>query len=105
MFLIFKFYESDLKREIRSSATVDIDFIAKVGYQLLDAVAHLHEKKIMHRDIKPHNILLDKDKNIVLADFGLARTFTNPVRPYTKDVSKILNSDSYIQGPRNSAWL
>jgi cyclin-dependent kinase 12/13 len=43
--------------------------------QVLDGLAHLHEKAIIHRDIKGGNILMSKDGIIKLADFGLARTF------------------------------
>ena len=37
---------------------------------------HMHEKKILHRDLKTQNILLTKDNDIKIADFGLAKQFT-----------------------------
>ena len=44
--------------------------IARVIYQLCMALKHLHERHIIHRDIKPQNIILMKTKDIKLIDFG-----------------------------------
>ena len=43
--------------------------------QLVAAVAYLHNKKVIHCDLKPQNILLDADSNIKIADFGSAQMF------------------------------
>ena len=42
-------------------------------YQLLQAVKFCHSNRILHRDLKPQNILIDAEGNLKLADFGLAR--------------------------------
>lgn len=54
--------------------------------QLLSGLAYCHAHRVLHRDLKPQNLLIDKKGNIKLADFGLARTFGIPVRNFTHEV-------------------
>jgi cell cycle related kinase len=44
---------------------------------LMKGVAHCHQNSIMHRDLKPANLLLSSSGHLKLADFGLARVFSN----------------------------
>lgn len=54
--------------------------------QLIDGVGYLHSHRILHRDLKPQNLLLDDEGHVKLADFGLSRSFTLPTRTYTHEV-------------------
>ncbi|GAC1445761.1 MAG: serine/threonine-protein kinase [Mycobacteriales bacterium] len=47
--------------------------VAQLGAQLADALAHVHDRGFVHRDVKPANILLDPTGRAKLADFGIAR--------------------------------
>ena len=55
-------------------------------YQLLKGMDFCHARGIMHRDLKPQNLLVDQRNVLKLADFGLARAFMIPVRSYTHEV-------------------
>jgi len=56
-------------------------------YQILCGIAYCHSHRVLHRDLKPQNLLIDRSTNsLKLADFGLARAFGIPVRTFTHEV-------------------
>ena len=55
-------------------------------YQILEGIVFCHSRRILHRDLKPQNLLIDAKGAIKLADFGLGRAFGIPVRAYTHEV-------------------
>jgi len=50
------------------------DHMLKIVYHTLCALAFLHEANVIHRDIKPGNILISSNCNALICDFGLSRT-------------------------------
>ena len=68
-------------------------------YQMLKAVSFAHARRVIHRDLKPQNILVDRASNTVkVADFGLARCFTPPIRPYTHEARPISMQSRLVDG-------
>ena len=60
-------------------------------YQILRGIAYCHSHRVLNRDMKPQNLLIDRRTNALkLADFGLARAFGIPVRTFTHEVSIVL---------------
>jgi cyclin-dependent kinase len=55
-------------------------------FQMLKGINYMHSHRLLHRDLKPQNLLIDRQGNIKLADFGLARAFSVPLRTYTHEV-------------------
>jgi cyclin-dependent kinase 2 len=87
--LVFEFLDLDLKKHMDTSpqAYKDPLRVKRYLYQMLDGIAYCHSHRILHRDLKPQNLLIDRahDK-LKLADFGLARAFGIPIRQFTHEV-------------------
>ena len=76
---------------------LDPEHAARVGLQVLAALIAAHELGILHRDVKPSNVLIDDDGRVVLADFGIARADDSPTLTAT---GMIVGSPSYISPER-----
>jgi eukaryotic-like serine/threonine-protein kinase len=59
--------------ECCAGQVLDPEYVAAVGARLADALAYVHEQGVVHRDIKPGNVLLRPDGRVLLADFGIAK--------------------------------
>ena len=62
----------DLKDYIRANSPLNLGNIIKIMDQILSAMSLAHKHNVIHRDLKPQNILMDKHGNIKIADFGIA---------------------------------
>ncbi|KAI0244576.1 Cyclin-dependent kinase catalytic subunit, partial [Massospora cicadina] len=88
LLLVFEYLDVDLKKYLeisRRNDTVRVDAL-KIMFHLLTATEYLHSKGVVHRDIKPQNILIDKYRRVKLADFGLARYYSLPAVTMTHEV-------------------
>nr|CAI5826257.1 unnamed protein product [Callosobruchus analis]CAI5858110.1 unnamed protein product [Callosobruchus analis] len=91
LYLVFEYLDLDLKRYLDNTRSpLEAELIRSLfqSYtkQLVEALAYLHSHRILHRDLKPQNLLVDKEGHIKLADFGLSRSFSLPTRTYTHEV-------------------
>ena len=73
LYLIFECLPSDLKKLIKSGNYLTLDDIRKYIYHILCGLKYIHSCAVLHRDLKPGNILLDHNYKIKICDFGLAR--------------------------------
>jgi len=85
--LVFEFLENDLKKYMKSKpGHLPPATVKNLAFQLIRGVEFCHANRIIHRDIKPQNLLIDNNLRLKIADFGLARAFAVPVPKYTHEV-------------------
>uniref|UniRef100_A0A0N4ZD12 Protein kinase domain-containing protein n=1 Tax=Parastrongyloides trichosuri TaxID=131310 RepID=A0A0N4ZD12_PARTI len=89
LFLIFEFLPMDLKQymdRMYHGEPLRPSLVESYLFQICQAMCFCHQRRILHRDLKPQNLLVDSDGCIKLADFGLARTVGIPLRAYTHEI-------------------
>ncbi|PSN41821.1 Cyclin-dependent kinase 1 [Blattella germanica] len=89
LYLIFEFLSMDLKKYLDTLGTnkmLEPETVKSYVYQITQAILFCHQRRVLHRDLKPQNLLIGKNGIIKVADFGLGRAFGIPVRVYTHEV-------------------
>lgn len=114
LYLVFEYLNQDLKKLLdgQKHHTLGLSRSTVKSYlwQLLQGISHCHAHRILHRDLKPQNLLIDSKGHIKLADFGLARSISLPIRTYTHEVvtlwyrSPEIMLGSPLYGPAVDIW-
>lgn len=86
LYLIFEYLEQDLRQFMDSVPVIDPALVKSYMHQLIQGIDFCHTHRILHRDLKPQNLLIDKTGRLKLADFGLSRAFGIPLRQYTHEI-------------------
>ena len=85
--LVFEYVDQDLRRHLEDQGgPLPPNLVRSYLHQILTGLLYCHTHRVLHRDLKPQNLLIDRKGTIKLADFGLARAFGLPVRTYTHEV-------------------
>lgn len=87
IYIVMDYVEHDLmsfmKRMKQKNQKFSNERVKSLTSQLLKAVAHMHDNWIIHRDLKPSNLLVSNDGVLKVGDFGMAREYGSPLKPYT----------------------
>ena len=87
LYLVFEFMDHDLKKFLDlNGGPLTPELVKSYLFQILLAIKYCHSKRILHRDLKPQNLLIDKNGIIKVGDFGLARSFGVPIKTLTHEI-------------------
>lgn len=94
LMLVFEYMDKDLKKYMDSytnshsgqRGALEAATIKSFMWQLLRGIAFCHDNRVLHRDLKPQNLLINNSGQLKLADFGLARAFGIPVNTFSNEV-------------------
>ncbi|XP_074482448.1 cyclin-dependent kinase 17 [Sebastes fasciatus] len=85
--LVFEYLDKDLKQYMDDCGNIMSMHNVKVFlFQILRGLSYCHKRKVLHRDLKPQNLLINEKGELKLADFGLARAKSVPTKTYSNEV-------------------
>ncbi|MGG2199559.1 Stk1 family PASTA domain-containing Ser/Thr kinase [Paenibacillus validus] len=86
-YIVMEYIEgTTLNDLIKTRAPLQVEEAVHIAGQICDALDHAHHNQIIHRDIKPHNILIGKNGRVKVTDFGIARAVTSSTITQTGSV-------------------
>ncbi|KZT71967.1 kinase-like protein [Daedalea quercina L-15889] len=97
-FLLTKYYRNGSLSALMDRCRLSLTETRRFAAELIFSVALLHQKRVVHGDIKPDNLLLDDRGHLVVADFGMARSFDQPseLAPW-RELRYALEEAGYLQ--------
>jgi serine/threonine-protein kinase len=86
-YLVMEYIEGQtLKKYIQTNGPLPVQLAVKIMRQLVSAIANAHHNGIIHRDIKPQNILMDAEGNVKITDFGIAMALSATAHTKTNSI-------------------
>lgn len=95
VYIAMEFIEGESLTDVMQGKKFSPEEIAKIGATVADALDYAHQKGIVHRDVKPSNILIRPDGRLKITDFGIAR-IEDPTGHQQTQAGEILGTPAYM---------
>lgn len=92
-YIVMEYVDGVTLKEFLTKNKPSLEETLEIVSRAASGLGHAHRQNIIHCDVKPHNILIDKNLNPKIADFGIAKTISNQTQVYT---SEIMGSVHYL---------
>jgi negative regulator of PHO system len=103
--LVFEYLDRDLKKYMDvhgNNGALEPAVVKSFMYQLLKGIDFCHQNRVLHRDLKPQNLLTNSKGELKIGDFGLARAFGIPVNTFSSEVVTLwYRAPDVLMGSRN----
>ncbi len=97
VYLVTAFIDGPSLREVLSGIRqLSVGDTHRMGCELLEALGHAHQRGIVHRDVKPENVLISPDRGAVLLDFGIARAIVTSATDEITRTGITVGSSTYM---------
>jgi len=96
-YLVIDLLVCSLTTLVKRKGPLSLKLILQIGIQMIKRVETLHSKYLLHRDIKPDNFMLDKNKILCLIDFGLCKRYDhNGKHIEEKQITSMIGSANFV---------
>lgn len=101
LYIVMEFVPSDLKKIVRSDNDLTEEHISYIMFQILCGLYHMHSAKVIHRDLKPGNILVNSNCKVKICDLGMARGFQES----KSTASSVCDDDEDCKAPHHDQLM
>ena len=103
LYLVMELVQGSTLAQLLASGPLPVAEVVRIGSELLGALSHAHQAGVIHRDVKPSNILMAPDGHTKVADFGIARAI-NQASHHT-DLGQLLGTAAYLSPEQTKGRL